>query len=777
MKSACAAKKRFGFKSLFEHDDYAVQLSSHDRQFAYPRAIILLTTIKVVVAGENDLSVVWSANRGHPVPQNSTLLLTREEGLVLLNSDGIKIWSTNTSSVAGANISSSGNLILFNNEGIPVWQSFDHPTDTLLVDQKLKEGQRLTASSSPSNWSQGQYYATISSTLGFAAYTEVDQEFSQVGLLVKLGTRAQWNYGEYNVIPSSEGVIVFLKLNNKGRLKIYQHDNDRGLVELLDMVGEDLGECQYPRSCGEYGVCREGQCSCPISLDKDQYFRSVQSQLPSLGCSRITPLSCQQSLNQHQLVEIENVTFFNVIDLGAAFPNIKDIDQCKQACLQNCSCGAAFFSYQNITDDGYCFLPDKILSIRESTFPRTDFAYRTNIKVQIPNGVPELAPLSPPSVKKSNNTATIAGSCTGAFVILCFIVLILSWIRRRNNIDHDEECIGQIPGLPMRFSYEELRLATEEFKEKIGGGGSGTVFKGRLGDGTDIAVKRLDNLSNRTKEFLAEVQSIGSIHHFNLVKLIGFCAEKNCRLLVYEFMKNGSLDNWIFYTGKRSSSHHLNWQTRKEIVLDIVKGLTYLHEECHQKIVHLDIKPHNILLDENFNAKVSDFGLCKFMERDESQIQTTMRGTPGYIAPEWQLLRITIKVDIYSFGIVLLEIVCGRRNFDGTRSESTAHLLKLLQEKAIENKLLELIENYDEEMMMNHKEEVLRMIKIAAWCLQDDHTRRPSMSIILKVLEGVMEVEEENINYYFTHALSHPVLVPPAVVSEPPQASVLSNPR
>ncbi|CAA2998589.1 G-type lectin S-receptor-like serine threonine-kinase SD2-5 [Olea europaea subsp. europaea] len=636
----------------------------------------------VVVAGENDLSVVWSPNRGHPVPQNSTLQLTREEGLVLLNSDGIKIWSTNTSSVAGVNISSSGNLILFNNEGSPVWQSFDHPTDTLLVDQKLKEGQRLTASSSPSNWSQGQYYATITSALGFAAYTEVDQglplmyyqllptqnmgifaEFSQVGLLVKLGTRAQWNYGEYNVIPSSDGVIVFLKLDNKGRLKIYQHDNDRGLVELLDMVGEDLGECQYPRSCGEYGVCREGQCSCPISLDKDQYFRSVLSQLPSLGCSRITPLSCQQSLNQHQLVEIENVTFFNVIDLGAAFPNIKDIDQCKQACLQNCSCGAAFFSYQNITDDGYCFLPDKILSIRESTFPRTDFAYRTYIKVQIPNGVPELAPLSPPSVKKSNNTATIAGSSAGAFVILCFIILILSWIRRRNNIDHDEECIGQIPGLPMRFSYEELRLATEEFKEKIGGGG------GRLGDGTDIAVKRLDNLSNRTKEFLAEVQSIGSVHHFNLVKLIGFCAEKNCRLLVYEFMKNGSLDNWIFYT------------------------------------------------------------------------------------------------------------VCGRRNFDGTRSESSAHLLKLLQEKATENKLLDLIENYDEEMMMNHKEEVLRMIKIAAWCLQDDHTRRPSMSIILKVLEGVMEVEEANINYYFTHALSHPVLVPPAVVSEPPQASVLSNPR
>ncbi|KAL2496750.1 Curculin-like (mannose-binding) lectin family protein [Forsythia ovata] len=405
-------------------------------------------SFSVVIAGGNDLSLVWSANRELPAPENTTLQLTREEGLILLNSDGIKIWSTNTSSVSGMNISSSGNLILFNDEGIPVWQSFDHPTDTLLVDQKLIEGQRLTVSYSQSNWSQGPYYATITSALGFAAYTEVDQgppmmyyqllptqnmgsanesvfaEFSQVGLLVNMGTRAQWNYGEYNVIPSSDTVIVFLKLDSVGHLKIYQHDSDRGLVELLDMVGEDMGECQYPRSCGEYGVCREGQCSCPISLDKIQYFRSVQSQLPSLGCSRITPLSCQQSFKRHQLLEIENVTFFNVIDLGAAFPDIKDINQCKLACLQNCSCGAAFFSYQNITDDGYCFLPVKILSIRESKFPRTDFAYRTYIKVQVPNDtsfpVPEAAPHSP-SVKNSNFTAIIAGSSAGAFVLLCIL--------------------------------------------------------------------------------------------------------------------------------------------------------------------------------------------------------------------------------------------------------------------------------------------------------------------------------------------------------------------
>lgn len=179
-----------------------------------------------------------------------------------------------------------------------------------------------------------------------------------------------------------------------------------------------------------------------------------------------------------------------------------------------------------------------------------------------------------------------------------------------------------------RFSYEELKVATVSFSKKLGEGGLGSVFEGRLTNGTMIAVKRLDGLCHIKKSFLAEVETVGSIHHVNLIRLIGFCAEISHRLLVYEYMSNGSLDKWIF---QKNPEIILDWQCRKKIVLDIAKGLTYLHEECTHKILHLVIKPQNVLLDGNFNAKVSDFGLSKLIERDQSQTITTMRGTPGYL--------------------------------------------------------------------------------------------------------------------------------------------------
>ena len=189
-------------------------------------------------------------------------------------------------------------------------------------------------------------------------------------------------------------------------------------------------------------------------------------------------------------------------------------------------------------------------------------------------------------------------------------------------------------------------------------------------------MKRLDDFNQINKSFLAEVETIGNLHHFNLVRLIGFCAEKSHRLLVYEYMSNGSLDRWVFH---KNLEMLLDWQQRKKIIIDIARGLTYLHDDYRQKIVHLDIKPHNILLDENFNAKVADFGLSKLVDRDQNQVVTTMRGTPGYMAPEWLSSTITEKVDVYSFGVVLLEILCGRRNVDRSQPEEAMHLLDIFK--------------------------------------------------------------------------------------------------
>uniref|UniRef100_A0A6N2KGX1 Protein kinase domain-containing protein n=1 Tax=Salix viminalis TaxID=40686 RepID=A0A6N2KGX1_SALVM len=209
----------------------------------------------------------------------------------------------------------------------------------------------------------------------------------------------------------------------------------------------------------------------------------------------------------------------------------------------------------------------------------------------------------------------------------------------------------------------------------------------------------------------------------------------------------------------------LDWQTRTKVVLGIAKGLAYLHEDCQKRIIHFDIKPLNILLDANFNAKICDFGLSELVDRDMSQ---NVVNSPSD--------RISVKVDVYSFGIVLLEIVCARKNVDHSQPESESHLLRMLQEKAGEDRLIDIVKNLDDQYMQSDREEIIRMIKIAAWCLQDDPERRPLMSTVVKVLEGVMEVDS-NIVYEFHHALITPAAVDHQNSSEQPQASVLSNPR
>ncbi|KAL7185271.1 hypothetical protein ACSBR2_027241 [Camellia fascicularis] len=214
-------------------------------------------------------------------------------------------------------------------------------------------------------------------------------------------------------------------------------------------------------------------------------------------------------------------------------------------------------------------------------------------------------------------------------------------------------------------------------------------------DGTKVAVKHLNGFGQVKKSFLAEVETIGSIHQVNLVRLIGFCAEKSYRLLVYEYISNGSLDTWIF---QRHQEQTLGWQSRKKIIMDIAKRLTYLHEKCRQKIFHLDIKPQNILLDEDFNAKISDFGLSKLIDKDQSQVITMMRGTPGYLSPEWLSSIITEKVDVYSFGVVVLEMLCGRKNLDRSHPEEDMHLLDLFKRKAEEERLLDIVDKYNNDI-------------------------------------------------------------------------------
>ncbi|KAK7413015.1 hypothetical protein VNO78_04832 [Psophocarpus tetragonolobus] len=292
---------------------------------------------------------------------------------------------------------------------------------------------------------------------------------------------------------------------------------------------------------------------------------------------------------------------------------------------------------------------------------------------------------------------------------------------------------------PIRFTGEQLRIATDNYSTSLGSGGFGQVYKGKLSDGTTLAVKVLRANSDKRigEQFMAEVSTIGKIHHFNLVKLYGFCFEEDLRALVYEFMANGSLDKYLFHGDKS-----LEYEKLHEIAVGTARGIAYLHEGCQQRIIHYDIKPENILLDSNFNPKVADFGLAKLCNRDNTHITMTGgRGTPGYAAPElWMPFPVTHKCDVYSFGMLLFEIIGRRRNLEINLSESQEWLPVWVWKRFDAGELAELIMTCNIEE--RHKELVEKMVKVALLCVQYRRESRPMMSDVVKMLEGSLEISK-----------------------------------
>ncbi|XP_042413482.1 G-type lectin S-receptor-like serine/threonine-protein kinase SD2-5 [Zingiber officinale] len=683
--------------------------------------------------------VVWSANRATPVEDNSTLHLTDLGDLVLAHANGTVVWSTGTASrsVAGMNISLSGNLVLFDQSGAPVWQSFEHPTDTLVRGQTLKEGQKLDANVSVTNWTNGPVYLTVLSD-GLYAFTASTppQCYYQKTPDDNKHINGSLDLFALFALPASSSV-QFMRFESDGHLRVYELNLEWNVT--ADVLGLDV--CAYPMVCGEYGICSNGQCSCPVrESGSSSYFKPIDDRRINLGCSLVTPLSCE-SLQDHHLLTVDNVSYFSFTDSGAAaFKNI-DEASCKQACLKNCSCKAALFQYAENVSDGNCFLPTQLFSLQNNQPSLTHFNSSAYIKVETASTASNnsIVPSPPSENKGSTRVPFIIGIIVAAIVVFVLAIggLLSVYVRRRKTTEVEEDDFPIVPGMPTRFSFQHLKEATNDFSKKLGQGGFGSVFEGSIGD-QKVAVKRLDGVGQGKREFLAEVETIGSIHHINLVKLIGFCADKSNRLLVYEYMSNGSLDNWIF---SKDQNHTLDWQTICKIITDIAKGLSYIHEECRQRIAHLDIKPQNILLDVKFNAKVSDFGLAKLIDRDQEQVMTRMRGTRGYLAPEWLTSVITEKVDVYSFGVVVVEIVCGRKNLDYSQPEESIHLISLLQETIKMNKLEEIV-SHDNDMKL-HLEEAIKMIKLAVWCLQIDCSKRPSMSTVVKVLQGAATIETD----------------------------------
>ncbi|KAA3467794.1 rust resistance kinase Lr10-like [Gossypium australe] len=325
--------------------------------------------------------------------------------------------------------------------------------------------------------------------------------------------------------------------------------------------------------------------------------------------------------------------------------------------------------------------------------------------------------------------------------ISCLTALIIRKLKRRHlSVDDSIENFlqSQLNFMPIRYSYVELKRITRGFKDKLGQGGYGTVFKGKLRSGKFVAVKLLKESKANGQDFINEVATIGRIHHVNVVELVGFCVEGRKQALVYNFMTNGSLDKIIFSTG----SSNLSWQKMFEIAIGVGRGIEYLHNGCAMKILHFDIKPHNILLDGNFNPKLSDFGLAKLHSVDDSVISlTAARGTLGYMAPELfykNLGGISYKADVYSFGMMLMEIVGRRKNLNAFADNSS----QIYFPSWIYHQF-ELGENIELENLTEDVNKIVRkMIIVAFWCIQTKPIHRPTMTKVLKMLESEEELLE-----------------------------------
>ncbi|CAL5374323.1 unnamed protein product [Camellia sinensis] len=301
---------------------------------------------------------------------------------------------------------------------------------------------------------------------------------------------------------------------------------------------------------------------------------------------------------------------------------------------------------------------------------------------------------------------------------------IESYLRSQNHL------------MPIGYSYSDIKTMTKGFRDKLGEGGYGSVYKGKLRSGHLVAIKVLGKAKANGQEFINEVATIGRIHHVNVVQLIGYCAERSKRALIYDFMPNGSLEKYIFSQDRDIS---LSCTQMYEISLGVARGIEYLHRGCDMQILHFDIKPHNILLDENFIPKVSDFGLAKLYSTDDSIVTLTVaRGTMGYMAPELfykNIGGVSYKADVYSFGMLLMEMTGRRRNINAFADHtSQIYFPSWIYDQFEAGRVIEMGETNEEERVL-----VKKMVVTALWCIQMKPSNRPSMNRVVEMLEGNVE--------------------------------------
>ncbi|XP_057428737.1 receptor-like serine/threonine-protein kinase SD1-8 [Lotus japonicus] len=727
-------------------------------------------------------TVVWVANRDTPLENsNGTLRIGEEGNLVLLNQTGYTIWSSNQTTATNPvlQLLDSGNLILIEanerNTTNYLWQSFDHPTDTLLPGMKLGWDldtgveRRITAWKSQDDPSSGDSYFSVDyhGIPDVFLWNKQQRIFrtgpwngERLGGIPILDTIADLN----DTVHADEHGVYFiispLAQSNLSRMVV----NWTGAIERCAWVESSQswtrtwfapnGDCDQYGVCGPFGICDSNafpvcQCIQGFSVKNQQQWDLRNF---SDGCVRKTGLEC----GKDKFLPMKNV---QLPDTREAFvdKNMTLLD-CESRCQRECNCTA--YANAEITNGGTgCVMwTGNLIDTRQFVEGDQDLYVRLAA-----SDVDDSDTGSSGGSDNKKNVGVIVGIAVPVALVVLAVIIFILWkkvklrsiskgneqqndntnrsqttllrdARFSNNKEHADERSMYKLDLSL-FDFQTISEATNFFSlaNKLGEGGFGSVYGGRLAGGQHIAVKRLSTGSGQgNEEFTNEVSSIAKVQHRNLVRLLGCCIEKDEKMLIYEYMENKGLDSILFDKVKSSM---LDWPMRFNIICGIAKGLLYLHHDSRFKIIHRDLKASNVLLDKEMNPKISDFGIARIFDNDQTQANTRrVVGTYGYMSPEYAMGGyFSVKSDVFSFGVLVLEIISGKKNI-GFYSSDDINLLGHAWRLWKEGSALELIDSSFSESCS--QSEVLRCIHIGLICVQERAEDRPAMSSVVLMLSN-----------------------------------------
>ncbi|VAH80243.1 unnamed protein product [Triticum turgidum subsp. durum] len=744
------------------------------------------TYLGIRYAGIADRTVVWVANRNDPlISAPGALRLSPDGRLLILDRQNSTVWSSpaptrRITAGAVARLGDDGNFLLSSDgSGSPqsvAWQSFDYPTDTLLpgmklgMDFKRRLTRNLTSWNSPNDPSPGQYtFKLVPGGLPEFFLFQGPKKIYASGPFNGAGLTGVPNLMSkdfiFKVVNSPDETYYSYAITDPKLRSRFLMDGTAGLVQRYVWTNNGpwssfwyypTDPCDTYGKCGAFGYCDITQAPLCTCLPGFEPRSTEQWNLRdgTGGCVRTTNLSCGAGdgfwpVNRMKLPEATNATVHADMTL----------DQCRQLCLANCSCRA--YSAANVSggiNRGCVIWGVDLMDMRQ--YP----AVVQDVFIRLAQSEVD-ALIAAARRQRPNRKLLIAGVAAASGVLLLGAILgcCCFWRKKRHAKTAPSSHSDVLPlrhrkhpaASPARnqrlaenrmssekdldlpfFDLEAILTATDDFDpdSKIGQGGFGSVYMGKLEDGQEVAVKRLSKKSVQgVGEFKNEVKLIAKLQHRNLVKLLGCCIDEDERMLVYEFMPNNSLDTFIFDEEKRKS---LVWKNRFEIIMGIARGLLYLHEDSRVRIIHRDMKASNVLLDRNMIPKISDFGIARMFGGDQTT-EYTMKviGTYGYMSPEYAMDGVfSMKSDIYSFGVLVIEIITGKRNRGFYDDELDLNLLGYAWMLWKEGRGVELL---DEAMGTTFDYDVvLRCIQVALLCVQVHPRSRPLMSSVVMLLSS-----------------------------------------